>query len=312
LFAFGRTFPSYAHKNHLSPSVERGCSEAGPLALPQRQVHSGDRVRVARNFLVDGSVGRAKGQWLDPADVGVVTEDSRPRRFADFGKLAWLEGAGLATHIVEESISLLDLGELIPNHAEEGPAEEARLHGPLRHSPDEEINVVHVGVDLGEDIDDGLWNGVRKVLESPGPGSLADLTDVVVGGDGVVSSTVDVQAHEVHAEVAAWGLEEMVGEGVRDERIEFLDWLLGEGPSEVVDVLWILLEDVRRVEVVSKFQIFRAAVGIEESEFALDQRVTKAEGRCCKFVGLLRVHIGQVIVAVAGKLRTYAERVHEL
>ena len=194
------------------------------FSSPQLEVGSRNLGAVARHGLIESAVALHEGERLNFSEViSVVAENSGPGAASDLLELWFSEGSGLSSQIVEEPVSLLDTSELVPDHAEEGPAQETAGNGSLRDASDEEVDVIDAAVDPGKVGCDLSWNLVSNVIEVPSPWKSTDLPHVVVGCNAVISASVDVQTHQVHAKVESWGLEEMVGQILGDEWIELLD-----------------------------------------------------------------------------------------
>lgn len=59
---------------------------------------------------------------------------------------------------------------------------------------------------------------VPEVIEVPGATQATHLPDGVVGGDAVVTSAVNVQTHQVHAEAELWRLVGGKSEGLKERK----------------------------------------------------------------------------------------------
>ena len=64
----------------------------------------------------------------------------------------------------------------------------------------------------------------------------AELPESVVSWQTVISPSLDVEGHEVHAEALVLALEEVVGDLFREDVVELLSWLGGESDQELVEL----------------------------------------------------------------------------
>ena len=138
---------------------------------------------------------------------------------------------GLVFKIVEEPIAAFQSEELVWYDALERRTHERIMDGTFWYSGDEQIDVIHRTVQQFETFHDLLimsvvtvplyqtnalsgtyrsWNNVEQVVKVSGGWQTAQGAIRVVSGDSVISSALEVQRNQIHAERLSRFLEQVV------------------------------------------------------------------------------------------------------
>ena len=118
--------------------------------------------------------------------------------------------------------------ELVAHKALEGWSKECPMDWNLRDSSDEEVDVVRVGVDQLQPLNNLLGDEVGKVVETVNFFESADLTECIVAGQSVVTTSLDIQCNQVHPKAVVLGLEEMVRQLLTEDVVKLLSGLGGK------------------------------------------------------------------------------------
>ena len=125
--------------------------------------------------------------------------------------------------------------ELVAHKALEGWAKECPVDWNLGDSSDEEVDVVRVGVDQLQPLNNLLGDEVGKVVEAVNFFESADLTERIVAGKSMVATSLDIQGNQVHPKAVVLGLEEVVGQLLTEDVVKLLSWLGRKADEETVE-----------------------------------------------------------------------------
>ena len=125
-------------------------------------------------------------------------------------------------------VSVLKPFELVAHKALEGRAKECPVDWNLGDSADEEIDVVGVGVDQLQPLDNLLGDEVGKVVKTVDFFESTDLTECIVSGQSVVPTPLDIQCNKVHPKAVVLGLEEVVRQLFTQDVVKLLSRLCGK------------------------------------------------------------------------------------
>ena len=115
----------------------------------------------------------------------------------------------------------------------------------LYYASNEQIDIICISVNHLQPLHYFLWDYISQEVKVIDPAKAAELPESVVSWQTVVSSSLDVESHEVHTEALVLGLEEMVGDLLREDVVVLLSGLSGETDQEPVQVsgnidqLWV-------------------------------------------------------------------------
>ena len=91
----------------------------------------------------------------------------------------------------------------------------------------EEVDVIHRVIDQPQPLNNLLWDEVLEVVKLLNPLEATELPEGVIAREAVISAPLDVEGHEVHAEALVLGLEQVVGDLLREDVVKSLPGLGG-------------------------------------------------------------------------------------
>ena len=212
--------------------------------------------------------------------VHTVTDDPGEADGPDLLELGRSEGPGVTTVLVPEPVPLPQVEELLPDDAGECRPDYSPHHGLLGHPAREQVDVVHVLVDVLQPGDRPPVHDVLQLVPVREPPQSALFSPDVVRSEAVVPTSLDVEAGEVHSELRPRGLEQVVGQLVGDELVPPGQLLTGEAQQDPVD-----RPEVVEVAGVVHFFVELDVEGdltkflIASVNTPLDQRVTESKWR---------------------------------
>lgn len=138
------------------------------------------------------------------------------------------------TPLQKVELSCIDGGECWTNNA--------ACNWPFSNGTGPQINVIHGAVGIGDPVDKLLIlrNG-KQVAEAVEATQSTSHPEVVVTGQPVVSSSLDVQRGQVTAEARVGPLEQVIADGAGDPEVVILAGLLSEAEHDAVDVDEVVL-----------------------------------------------------------------------
>lgn len=193
---------------------------------PRKQVDLWYRRGIARELGVERSARRDKSQRLHLPDVGVVAEDARKADLAYLVKLFWSEPLR-STELVEKPVSPFEPGELIADDAQESRSDDGVLYRELGKAANVQVNVVWAGVNRLQSSHTFFGNVPGEVEEACSSSKTAQLPDVIVRRQAVVTTPLGVQRHEVKTERSV-SVEELVRDVFREETVGGLSSLCSQ------------------------------------------------------------------------------------
>lgn len=189
---------------------------------------------------------------------------------------------------------------MVADDAGKGRAHQAALKRRFDETTRPEVDVIHVGIDLLEPIDDGLGHFPGQVFELLCPFQVASGSVLVVGLEAVVPTTLDVQGCQVEAgEGNGTRLEQMVRHLSGDELVQVLHGGDKEAAGHFVHRL-DFHEHLRVEEAVAE-EDGRLLLegGVHSGEEGADEGVAEPVGGSGELVEDPRVAVGIVAVKVA-------------
>ena len=106
----------------------------------------------------------------------------------------------------------------------------------LYYASNEQVDIICISVNHLQPLHYFLWDYISQEVKVIDPAKAAELPESVVSWQTVVSPSLDVEGHEVHAEALVLALEEVVGDLFREDVVELLSWLGGESDQELVEL----------------------------------------------------------------------------
>ena len=142
----------------------------------------------------------------------------------------------LSRVVIVESVSLLQALELVPDDASEGWTNNGSGQRYLCDAAYEQINVLNTFIDQWQSLHNLVRDDICQIFKSMNSSQPTELSVGVVSGQTMISSSLDVQGDQVHAEALVLGLEEMVGQLLREDVVKLLSGLSSQTHQEPVQV----------------------------------------------------------------------------
>ena len=158
---------------------------------------------------------------LDVTDnIAILTDDLAQSHFADLGQLGLAEPRFSRVVLVPKAIAALQFLELNADDAGKSGAHQSPLQGSFAQAAGEQVDVIHVLVDLLESLDHILADFFVQVLEIRGLGQLTSHSVLVVGPQPVIPAALDIQCGQIQAGISnAAFLKQVVGDFAGHELI---------------------------------------------------------------------------------------------
>ena len=131
---------------------------------------------------------------------------------------------------------MLQSDELVTDNASEGWTQETTWDRSLTHTTNEEINVINIVIDQLESVHNLLWDEILQVVKLMDSLETTQLSKLIVSWQTMVSASLDIQGNQVKTKAGILGLEEMVGQLLREDVVKLLSGLSGQTNQEPVQV----------------------------------------------------------------------------
>ena len=256
--------------------------------------------------------------------VPVVAGDPREVCLPDLSQLLLSEPPRTGRAVVEMSVSCQGPLELVSYQTLECRSHQPSSYGALAEPSDEKVDVVDVLVDQLEPLHNEGGDEVGHLRELTDSAEAAELPELVVARQPVVSPPLDVESHQVHPEALVPALEEVVGHLLRHDVVVILTRLGGQSHQELVKLargvhqlgveeslrqrnsgleLPLVLDFLHQTEIKLDINIIWLMAASNSLQHSLDQTMSKSE--CCSSKGVddSRINFGVVSVAVAVRQR---------
>ena len=219
--------------------------------------------------------------------VTVPTQEGRQPHAPDLPQLREAEAEARVPGLVPEPVALPQVVELDPQQAGEGGAHDGARQPRLDQQPGEQVDVVGVPVDLLQ-LGPQLGRHLGQVREVGGPQEAAHLPVLVVAGQPVVTTSVDVESCEVETcEFLASDFKQMIGDLLRYLVVHLLHGRHDDAPHEAVQHP-ATLDQGRVMEDLAEWKLQPSpsfhVIFRHQGEVRMYHAVTKSEGRSRKFI----------------------------